>query len=83
MFKVKKCFISTIIQVPVDWKNPKNEYHIGMKSAFSLFPKLLKERIKVRFFKKRYILEELVRLFSPFNNIIVLYNIYCISLFLL
>ncbi|CAB4015880.1 tripeptidyl-peptidase 2 isoform X1, partial [Paramuricea clavata] len=34
------------LKVPADWTNSSNDYHIGIKSAFSLFPKLLKERIK-------------------------------------
>lgn len=34
------------LQIPASWNNPTGQYHIGMKKAFDLYPKMLVERIK-------------------------------------
>lgn len=36
--------ISIYKQVPDDWENPSGKYFIGVKSAYSLFPSMLKGR---------------------------------------
>ncbi|XP_078038479.1 tripeptidyl-peptidase 2-like [Augochlora pura] len=33
------------LKVPSNWKNPSGEYHIGVKSLYSLYPGKLKERV--------------------------------------
>lgn len=33
------------LQIPDRWKNPTGAYHIGVKNAFDLYPKILKSRI--------------------------------------
>ena len=32
-------------QIPDEWTNPTNSYHVGIKHAYDLFPKALRERI--------------------------------------
>lgn len=33
------------VQIPELWNNPSGQYHIGIKNAFELYPKLLRERL--------------------------------------
>lgn len=32
-------------QIPSEWKNPSGKYHIGVKNAYDLYPKILKDRV--------------------------------------
>lgn len=33
------------LQIPSQWNNPGGTYHIGLKNAYDLFPKGLKDRV--------------------------------------
>ena len=33
------------LAVPADWVNPTGRYHLGVKNAFDLYPRGLKDRI--------------------------------------
>ncbi|CAH3020619.1 unnamed protein product [Porites evermanni] len=47
------------LKIPDDWENPSGKYHIGIKSAYSLFPAKLKER-RVK--------ERRDKLWNPYNQ---------------
>lgn len=38
--------VLNIFQIPSSWKNPSGEFYVGVKSAYSLYPKKLRERIE-------------------------------------
>jgi len=35
-----------ILRIPLDWKNPSGEYHVGIKRGYELFPQRLLPRLK-------------------------------------
>lgn len=38
-------YFSFLFQIPESWHNPTKQYHLGIKNAYDLYPKALKERI--------------------------------------
>ena len=38
-------FFSFFFQIPASWQNATNQYHIGLKNGYDLFPKALRERV--------------------------------------
>ena len=36
---------SLVLQIPPDWINPSGKFHIGIKGAYELFGKVLKDRV--------------------------------------
>uniref|UniRef100_A0A2L2YDE8 Tripeptidyl-peptidase 2 n=1 Tax=Parasteatoda tepidariorum TaxID=114398 RepID=A0A2L2YDE8_PARTP len=62
------------LKVPSDWKNPTGKYHLGVKNAYELYPKILKERIikdrKEAFWDAdhKYQLAEASRALHEFNS---------------
>lgn len=37
------------LKIPDSWTNPSGKYHLGLVNVFELTPKLLKDRLKVKF----------------------------------
>lgn len=33
------------LTLPADWENPSGQWHIGVKNAFDLYPRNLKDRV--------------------------------------
>lgn len=45
--KVVRGISGRLLVIPDDWENPSAEWHIGIKSAFELFPSNLRSRLQV------------------------------------
>ncbi|PRD25860.1 UNVERIFIED_CONTAM: Tpp2 [Trichonephila clavipes] len=35
------------LKIPSNWENTSGKFHIGVKNAYELYPKLLKDRVRV------------------------------------
>lgn len=42
------------LKIPASWSNPTGEYHLGVKNAYTLYPKKCKERIESLRKKRRW-----------------------------
>lgn len=44
----------TVLKIPATWKNPSNNYRLGIKNAFDLYPEKLRERIQIQYKEKQW-----------------------------
>ncbi|XP_062522156.1 tripeptidyl-peptidase 2-like isoform X3 [Corticium candelabrum] len=49
---IKSPFTGRDLKIPSDWQNPSGRWHVGVKSAYELFPKLLRTRLNTEIKKK-------------------------------